>query len=170
MRSTVMLAYFICCCDVERGAREKQLGRRRTPALRRGAKPADAGRYQGVSGARAAADVAQSPIGQAMAYTLSNWEALVRLRQDGDLEIDNNGAERSLRGVAVGRRNWDLLRQRQRRPHDGGVEQPHRHVQRHHTDPFAYLRDVFTRIGLIRKTGSRNYCRQLAGRRTASTA
>ena len=45
----------------------------------------------------------KSPEGQAMAYALSNWAALVRYCQDGDLEIDNHGAERSLRGVAVGR-------------------------------------------------------------------
>ena len=51
----------------------------------------------------------KSPIGQAIAYTLSNWEALVRYTEDGDLEIDNNGAERSLRGVAVGRRNWTFF-------------------------------------------------------------
>jgi hypothetical protein len=44
--------------------------------------------------------VPKSLIGQAIAYTLSNREALVRYAQDGDLEIDNNGAERSLRGIA----------------------------------------------------------------------
>ena len=43
---------------------------------------------------------------QAIAYALSNWQALIRYAGDGDLEIDNNGAERSLRGVAVGRKNW----------------------------------------------------------------
>jgi hypothetical protein len=36
---------------------------------------------------------------------LSNWVALIRYCEDGDLEIDNNGAERSLRGIAVGRKN-----------------------------------------------------------------
>ncbi len=41
-----------------------------------------------------------------MAYALSNWKALVRYTEDGDLEIDNNGAERSLRGAVVGRKNW----------------------------------------------------------------
>ena len=38
----------------------------------------------------------KSPEGQAIAYTLSNWNALTRYREDGDLEIDNNGAERNL--------------------------------------------------------------------------
>jgi transposase len=48
----------------------------------------------------------KSPIGQAIGYTLSNWAALERYCEDGDLEGDNNGAERSLGGVAVGRKNW----------------------------------------------------------------
>ena len=33
-------------------------------------------------------------------------EALTRYLEDGRLAIDNNGAERALRGVAVGRKNW----------------------------------------------------------------
>lgn len=45
-------------------------------------------------------------MGQAIGYTFSNWEALTRYLEDGRLKIDNNGAERALRGVAVGRKNW----------------------------------------------------------------
>jgi DNA invertase Pin-like site-specific DNA recombinase len=48
----------------------------------------------------------KSPIGDAIGYALGNWTALKRYTEDGDLEIDNNGAERSLRGIAVGRKNW----------------------------------------------------------------
>jgi hypothetical protein len=48
----------------------------------------------------------KSPIGVAIDYALSNWEALLRYTEDGDLAIDNNGAERSLRSIVVGRRNW----------------------------------------------------------------
>ncbi len=47
----------------------------------------------------------KSPEGQGVACILSNWGALVRYCEDGAREIDNNGAERSLRGVALGRRN-----------------------------------------------------------------
>ena len=45
----------------------------------------------------------KSEASQAIAYTLKNWTALTRYCSDGDLPIDNNGAERSLRGFAVGR-------------------------------------------------------------------
>jgi hypothetical protein len=41
-----------------------------------------------------------------MRYALARWMALTRYVDDGRLEIDNNAAERSLRGVALGRKNW----------------------------------------------------------------
>jgi transposase len=44
----------------------------------------------------------KSPQGRAVRYTLKNWTALTRYCEDGDLSIDNNAAERAIRGVAVG--------------------------------------------------------------------
>ena len=37
---------------------------------------------------------------------LGRWSALSRYVDDGTLEIDNNAAERAIRGVALGRKNW----------------------------------------------------------------
>jgi transposase len=48
----------------------------------------------------------KSPISVAIDYTLSNCKALLRYTEDGDLQIDNNVAERSLRPIVVGCRNW----------------------------------------------------------------
>jgi len=42
----------------------------------------------------------------AIRYALSLWSALVRYCDDGRIEIDNSAAERALRAVAVGRRNY----------------------------------------------------------------
>jgi transposase len=42
----------------------------------------------------------------AIRYALSRWNALTRYIEDGHIEIDNNAAERSLRGVALGRKNY----------------------------------------------------------------
>jgi len=39
-------------------------------------------------------------------YSLERWETLIRYTEDGRLEIDNNAAERSLRGAGVGRKNY----------------------------------------------------------------
>jgi hypothetical protein len=42
----------------------------------------------------------------AVRYALGRWEALMRYCNDGHLEIDNNAAERALRTVALGRKNY----------------------------------------------------------------
>jgi transposase len=48
----------------------------------------------------------KSELAKAIRYALSNWVALTRYCEDGRLEIDNNAAERALRAVALGRKNW----------------------------------------------------------------
>jgi transposase len=42
----------------------------------------------------------------AIRYALSRWRALTRYSEDGRLEIDNSAAERALRAVALGRKNF----------------------------------------------------------------
>lgn len=48
----------------------------------------------------------KSELAIAIRYALSRWTALTRYRDDGRIEIDNNAAERGLRAVALGRKNW----------------------------------------------------------------
>jgi transposase len=48
----------------------------------------------------------KSGLAGAIQYALGLWPALTRYRDDGLLEIDNNAAERSLRVVALGRKNY----------------------------------------------------------------
>jgi len=48
----------------------------------------------------------KSELALAIRYALSHWVALTRYRDDGRIEIDNNAAERALRAVALGRKNW----------------------------------------------------------------
>jgi transposase len=48
----------------------------------------------------------KSPIAAAINYLLNQWEALNRYTTDGDLHIDNNISERTLKLVGLGRRNW----------------------------------------------------------------
>jgi len=51
----------------------------------------------------------QGPMATAIDYTTSNWKALILYLEDGRLPIDNNAAERALRGVCVGRKNWNVI-------------------------------------------------------------
>jgi hypothetical protein len=48
----------------------------------------------------------KSPMGEAIAYALNNWVALVRYTEAGFLAIDNNVAEREMKRIAIGRKNW----------------------------------------------------------------
>jgi hypothetical protein len=48
----------------------------------------------------------KSATAKAIRYALSRWEALTRYCDDGRIEIDNNAAERALRCVALGRKNF----------------------------------------------------------------
>jgi transposase len=49
---------------------------------------------------------AKSPIAGAIQYTLVRWTALTRFRDDGRIDIDNSTAERSIRPLVLGRRNY----------------------------------------------------------------
>jgi transposase len=48
----------------------------------------------------------KSELAGAIQYALTRWKALTRYRDDGSIEIDNNAAERALRAVALGRKNY----------------------------------------------------------------
>jgi transposase len=146
MRSMVVLAYIHLLYDVEREAREGQLSAAQRQALRQTRSRPILTDLKAYLERERPQVLPKSPIGQAIAYTLSNWDALVRYGQDGDLEIDNNGAERSLRGVAVGRRNWTFLGSDNGGHTAAVLTSLIATCKRHHVDPFAYLRDVFQRI------------------------
>jgi len=62
-----------------------------------------------IKGEMKAAQIAALPssaLGNAVSYTLSLWHRLTRFLEHPELELSNNLAENSMRGVAVGRKNW----------------------------------------------------------------
>jgi hypothetical protein len=83
---------------------------------------------------------------KAIRYALSNWVALTRYCEDGRLEADNNAAERALRAVALGRKNWLFAGS-----DDGGERAAAIYTligtaKLNGLDPEAYLRYVLERI------------------------
>jgi hypothetical protein len=48
----------------------------------------------------------ESALGKAIRYTLNQWDCLVRYLDDGNLQIDNNAAERHIKPFVIGRKNW----------------------------------------------------------------
>jgi hypothetical protein len=87
----------------------------------------------------------QSPLGKAVQYARHQGTALGRYLEDAALAIDNNASERDLRAVALGRKNW-LFCGSDRGGHTAAVLfSLCATCQRHRVEPFAYLRDLFTR-------------------------
>lgn len=88
----------------------------------------------------------KSPIAGAIKYSLRNWEALCRFTTNGNIPIDNNRTERTLRAQAIGRKNWMFLGS-----DNGGRTAAILYTfvasaKRHHLDPEAYLADVLRRL------------------------
>lgn len=48
----------------------------------------------------------KSLLGQAIGYSLNQWAKLTAFMKDGQLEIDNNRGERSIKPFVIGRKNW----------------------------------------------------------------
>jgi transposase len=88
----------------------------------------------------------KSPMGQAIAYALNQWDALGVYTTDGDLAIDNNTSENALRRVALGRKNWLFCGSDNGGSTAAVLFSLIATCQRHKVDPFAYLRDVLTRL------------------------
>jgi len=88
----------------------------------------------------------KSPISEAIGYALNQWQALLRYTTQGFLAIDNNAAERALRAVAIGRKNYLFFGS------DGGGQTAAvlyslvQTCKRLQIEPWRYLKDVFERL------------------------
>lgn len=88
----------------------------------------------------------KSPAAQAIRYALSRWQALSRFVADGTIEIDNNAAERAIRPVALGRKNWLFAGSDKGGKRAAGILSLIESAKLNGLDPEAYLRAVLTRI------------------------
>lgn len=88
----------------------------------------------------------KSELGEAIRYTLNQWDALQVFTTCGLLDPDNNEAERAHRGIAIGRNNWKFVGS------DRGGEAAAIHFsfiascKMNNLDPFAWLVDVLGRL------------------------
>ena len=88
----------------------------------------------------------QSPIRQAINYTLNGWEALRVYTQDGDFSIDNNVAEHQMRPLALGRKNWLFFGSDNGGRTAAVIFTITQSAKRHNLNLFTYLKDVIARI------------------------
>jgi len=88
----------------------------------------------------------RSALGEAFAYTLSNWAALLRFTDDGILAPDSNLVERTIRPIAVGRKAW-LFAASERGGEAAAIAfSLIESCKLAGVEPYAYLRDVLQRL------------------------
>jgi|UniRef100_UPI002F917E3C hypothetical protein len=88
----------------------------------------------------------RSDMARGISYGTKRWPALSRFLGDGRLEIDNNIAERALRGIAVGRRNWLFAGSRADRERAAAIYIVIQTCKANGVDPHAYIADVIARV------------------------
>jgi hypothetical protein len=88
----------------------------------------------------------KSPMGETIAYALNNWEALRRYTEAGYLAIDNNVAEREMKRIAIGRKNWLTVGSPRGGQTAAVLFSFTSTCQRLGVEPWRYLRDVLERL------------------------
>jgi transposase len=87
---------------------------------------------------------------KAIDYSLSNWTGLVRYLADGNVPIDNNAVENSIRPLAVGRKNWLFVGSQQAGERAAVLLSLIESAKLNGHDPWVYLKDVFERLPALK--------------------
>lgn len=74
------------------------------------------------------------------------WPALLRFLDDGRLEIDNNIAERAIRSIAIGRRNWLFAGSKVGGERAAAIYSVIETCKANRVDPQAYIANVTAKI------------------------
>jgi len=87
-----------------------------------------------------------NPVAKAMDYMLTRWPAFARFLDDGKICLTNNAAERALRCVAVGRKNWTFCGSDRGGERAAAIYTLIATAKLNDIDPEAWLADVLRRI------------------------
>jgi len=140
------LGYYRQLYELERSATVNQFGDEQRLQIRRDFSVPILEEFHKWLEQQRAAVLPKSPMAEAIGYALNNWSALCRYTEAGFLAIDNNVAEREMKRIAIGRKNWLFV----------GSENGGRTAavlfsftstcHRLGVEPWAYLQDVLSRL------------------------
>ncbi len=88
----------------------------------------------------------RSAMGQAIQYALNQWNALCVYATEGFLAIDNNAAERAMKRVAIGRKNWLFAGNDRAGETTALLYSLIASAKRHGLDPQRYLTSLFAKL------------------------
>ena len=131
--------------STHRGRDHRQV-RRPAPGGAADPQPAIARRVEDLDGAQRRRASGKTSLGKALQYALGRWDALARYADDGRLSIDNNVAERLLRGIAVTRKNFLFIGSDQGGERAANLYTLIESAKLNGLDPEAYLAHVIDRL------------------------
>ena len=88
----------------------------------------------------------KSEVAKAIAYGRKRWTALTQFVEDGRLEIDNNIAERAMRSIAIGRKNWLFAGSKAGGERAAAIYTVIETCKLNGVEPQAYIADVIAKI------------------------
>ena len=131
---------------VEEDLRCRHAGPRLRQAVRAGHSGMILARIRRVLDLKVGAHLPRSQMGAAIRYALGAWEELLRFRDDGRLEIDNNLVENAIRPTALGKKNWLFIGHPEAGERSAIIYTLLENCRRLGINPQAYLHDVLTRL------------------------
>jgi len=90
--------------------------------------------------------IAGAPINKAIGYCLNHWRALNNYLRDGRLEIDNNRAERAMKTIVIGRKNYLFVGSHQGGHNAAIIYSIIETCKQNNINTFDYLKNVLARL------------------------
>ena len=91
----------------------------------------------------------KSAFGKAVSYCLNQWDKLNTFLEDGDLELDNNRAERSIKPFVIGRKNWMFANTPKGAKSSALIYSIIETAKENELNPFNYLQFLFENLPQI---------------------
>lgn len=88
----------------------------------------------------------QSQMGWAISYALNQWAALEGFLEHGEVEIDNNLVENTIRPTALGKKNWLFFGSEEAGERSAVMYTLVGNCRMHGIEPYTYLKDVLERL------------------------
>lgn len=145
-RSHQALAYYTQLYEIERRAKANAFDDEQRRLLRQELALPILNQFRAWLDAERVEVLPKSPMAEAIGYALNNWTALTRYTEAGFLTIDNNIAEREMKRIAIGRKNWLFVGSVQGGETAAVLISFTSTCHRLGIEPWSYLQDILARL------------------------